>query len=83
MSPEALSTCVGHLVREWGDYGYRVRAIHLLGWSGAGAIEVRHSDGSEFFIGCGRYGENVVHADTLTLLVAVYELAKTLAAGAK
>ena len=53
-SVDAARTVLGHLAREWGEYGYGVR-VEGDGMLGAIA-HVRHNDGSEFTIHADRWG---------------------------
>lgn len=61
-APEALVAAATLVQREWGITGYRVAAIGSTTWTGAVLMQVRASDGSEFWVGATRYG-NTVHAD--------------------
>jgi hypothetical protein len=70
VNPDALHAAVGYLCREWGEHGYRVTELRSIGWSGAGAIGVRHSDGSEFWIATDRYSCHLVAGDTFEAVVS-------------
>jgi hypothetical protein len=62
--PEALTAAASLIQREWGMTGYRVTGIASTLWTGAVLMQVRASDGSEFWVGATRHG-STVHADGL------------------
>ena len=51
---DQLHAVAGYVSREYGDYGYRI------GIQCRGIFGVRCTDGSEFFLQCGRYGEGIM-----------------------
>jgi hypothetical protein len=69
VSPDSLRACIGHLSREWGEYGYYIDETRRIGWSGAAAIHVRHFDGSRFWIAADRYGGHLVGANSFAEVV--------------
>ena len=53
MDPDTLAAACHILADEWGSYGYRVDSIEPTGY-GAGALSVRHFDGSRFVLAVDR-----------------------------
>jgi hypothetical protein len=57
-----MSSAAGHLVRNWGDYGYRFEGIETCTFA-VSVFRVCRSDGGRFSIVADKWG-NTRHLDT-------------------
>jgi hypothetical protein len=72
-APAAMIAAASLVEREWeGCDRYRVTAVSSPDWRGSALLQVRASDGAEFYIGATRYGQTVHHeqADDCAALLA-------------
>lgn len=60
MSPDNLAALAATVRAHWGEHGYHV--VALTTYANAGAIHVRHSDGSRFIVAVDQYGCHYTHA---------------------
>lgn len=63
--PESLMSAAGHVMRDYGITGYRIRPIFAT-LGGGGLFEVCHSDGSLFRLYVDRWGNVRRIADAVT-----------------
>jgi hypothetical protein len=64
VTADQMSSAAGHLVRNWGDYGYRFEGIETCTYA-VSVFRVVCSDGGRFAIVADKWG-NVAHLDTHT-----------------
>jgi hypothetical protein len=65
VSAEQMSSAASYLIRNWGEYGYRI-GVEAAGFTRA-AFLCRASDGSEFRFLVDRYGNTVDLPDAPSL----------------